>query len=184
VPAIAGTASPEIASNGRQKDKRTDDQGDAILFPLLGKNARDFVGGGLMFLIGLYAIIQGSAYNVGTLTRMGPGFFPVALGVILATCGIALVMIAKLSTPAVDEKRQPREWKAWACILASIMAFIVLGHYGGLVPATFAIVFIAALGDRQNTLKGILTLSLIMVAIAIVVFWWALKLQFPLFAWN
>ena len=31
------------------------------------------------------------------------------------------------------------------------MTFILLGKYGGLVPATFALVFISAMGDRQHT---------------------------------
>ncbi len=150
---------------------------------VIGKNSKDVIGGCLMFLLGLYAMIQGTAYNVGSLTRMGPGFFPVSLGVIMASCGIVLIVMAKLSAPR-ETKSHPLEWKAWACILGSIVAFIVLGQYGGLVPATFAVVFISALGDRQNTLKGIVLLSLAMVAIAIVVFWWALKMQFPLFTWG
>ncbi|MEJ0045599.1 MAG: hypothetical protein WDN04_05275 [Rhodospirillales bacterium] len=47
------------------------------------------------------------------------------------------------------EKLAP-EWRGWICIVASVLAFVVLGKYGGLLPATFAIVFIAALGDRDN----------------------------------
>ena len=64
------------------------------------------------------------------------------------------------------------------------VAFIVLGKYGGLLPATFAITFISALGDRQNTIVKALILSLAMVAIALVVFWWALQMQFPLIRWG
>ncbi|MCJ9713295.1 tripartite tricarboxylate transporter TctB family protein, partial [Bordetella hinzii] len=51
-------------------------------------------------------------------------------------------------------------------------------------PATFAIVFISALGDRTNTLKQALLLSVSMCVIAVVVFWWALQLQLPLFRWG
>ncbi|AHV93335.1 tripartite tricarboxylate transporter TctB family protein [Bordetella holmesii ATCC 51541] len=70
------------------------------------------------------------------------------------------------------------------CILLGILAFLLLGEWGGLLPATFAIVFISALGDRTNTLKQALFLSLSMCAIAVVVFWWALQLQLPLFRWG
>ena len=38
----------------------------------------------------------------------------------------------------------------------------MLGQWGGLVPATFAVVFIAALGDRQNTLLGSAVLGVVM----------------------
>jgi high-affinity Fe2+/Pb2+ permease len=64
------------------------------------------------------------------------------------------------------------------------VAFIVLGEYGGLVPATFAIVFISALGDRNNSLKQAFWLSAGMVVIAVVIFWWALQMQFDLFRWG
>ena len=70
------------------------------------------------------------------------------------------------------------------CIVLSIVAFIVFGTYGGLLPATFAVVFISALGDRQNTLKSAFVLAVAMSIISVVIFWWALKLQFPLFTWG
>ena len=44
--------------------------------------------------------------------------------------------------------------------------------------------FISALGDRDNTLTEAVLLSLAMSFIAVVVFWWALKLQLPLFQWG
>ena len=69
------------------------------------------------------------------------------------------------------------------CILLGILAFLGLGHYGGLLPATFAIVFISA-GDRNNTVKQALVLALGMSVVAVVVFWWALQLQLPLFRWG
>jgi len=38
------------------------------------------------------------------------------------------------------------EWRAWLCILAGPILFIILGSLGGLLPATFACVFVSALG--------------------------------------
>ena len=37
---------------------------------------KDYYGGALMILIGLAAVYQGTRYQLGTLARMGPGFFP------------------------------------------------------------------------------------------------------------
>ena len=39
-------------------------------------NRKDYYGGALMVLIGLGAIYGGSDYHIGTLSHMGPGFFP------------------------------------------------------------------------------------------------------------
>ncbi|MCR2752415.1 tripartite tricarboxylate transporter TctB family protein, partial [Salmonella enterica] len=64
------------------------------------------------------------------------------------------------------------DFRGSACILLGTLAFLLLGHYGGLLPATFAIVFISALGDRKNTVKQAFVLSLGMSVIAVVVFWW------------
>jgi len=137
-----------------------------------------------MFVIGLGAILQGRTYSMGTLSRMGPGFFPVSLGVILALAGAAIALTARFAEREAEEKALPPEWRGWFCISLSILAFVVLGKYGGLVPATFAIVFISALGDRQNTVKSALLLAAAIVAICLVVFWWALQMQFPLFGWG
>lgn len=151
---------------------------------LVDKSNRDYYGGALMFLLGLGAILQGRTYSIGTLSRMGPGFFPVALGVILALAGAAIAISARFAERESEDKALPPEWRGWACISLSIVAFVVLGKYGGLVPATFAIVFISALGDRENTVKGALVLALAIIVICLVVFWWALRMQFPLFGWG
>lgn len=145
---------------------------------------KEYVGGALMMLIGVGSIIEGKQYALGTLARMGPGFFPVALGAILALTGLAIIATARFSAIDIEEQALPPEWRGWFCICASIIAFVVLGKYGGMVPAAFAIVFISALADRENTLIGAAILALGIIAVCIVVFWWALQMQFALFAWG
>lgn len=148
-----------------------------------GINRKDLIGGGLMLLLGIGAAAQASQYHIGSLQEMGPGYFPLALGIILAVTGVA-IMLAGLRTaiiaPAVKLKR---EWRGWFCICASMIVFAVLGHYGGLLPATFACVFVAALGDRKNSLLAALVLAATMTLVCLVVFWWLLKVQLPLFGW-
>jgi len=152
---------------------------------LITQYNRDYYGGALMIFLGLWAAIQGRTYAVGTLSHMGPGFFPTALGVILAGLGIAIALGARRAPKdAPGEKPLPPEWRGWICIIASVVAFIVIAKWGGFVPATFAITFISAMGDRENTVLEAAILSAAMVAICIVVFWWALKMPFPLFGWG
>lgn len=145
---------------------------------------KDVWGGAMMSVLGIVVAVQGATYSIGTLSRMGPGYFPVALGVILFLSGVAIGIKGYLTTPESHEKPPPPEWKAWFLISLSVIAFVVLAEYLGLVPATFAVVFISALGDRQNSLKNVTVLAAAMVVVCVVVFWWALQLQFPLFNWG
>ena len=159
------------------------------MYAFLSKYNKDFYGGGLMFVLGTGAIWQGLSYQVGSLRKMGPGFFPVALGAILALMGIVMLVNGKRAAPSSAElqglkNQSSYEWRGWICIASGIVAFIVLGKYGGLLPASFAIVFISALGDRENTIKSTLVLSLAIVLVCVIVFWWALQMQFPLFRWG
>lgn len=146
-------------------------------------NRKDLMGGGLMLLLGIGAAVQASQYHIGSLQRMGPGYFPLALGIILAVTGVA-IMLAGLRTGATAPvvKRRP-EWRGWFCICASMVVFAVVGNYGGLLPATFACVFVAALGDRKNSVLASLVLAATMTVVCLIVFWWLLKVQLPLFGW-
>jgi hypothetical protein len=158
----------------------------------LSGRRRDYYGGALMVLLGLGAVVIGRDYKIGSLTQMGSGFFPVALGVILVLIGIAIAATAgqptggrpTLHEGATPEAGQGPEWRGWFCILAGVLAFIILGQWGGLVIATFAVTFISALGDRDNSLVAALALAIAITIVSVVVFWWALQIQFPLFSWG
>lgn len=148
---------------------------------------RDYYGGGLMILVGLAAAAIGSTYSLGSLERMGPGYFPVGIGVLLVLTGAAIMIGARLQqapAPAVRRDTPPAEWRGWSCIVGGLVAFIVLGRYGGFVPATAAVVFISAMGDRSNRRRDAALLALAMVTVLVLVFWWALKMTFPLFGWG
>nr|WP_251031590.1 tripartite tricarboxylate transporter TctB family protein [Paraburkholderia strydomiana] len=144
-----------------------------------------------MILIGAGAAQQGITYSLGTLAAPGPGLFPGALGVLLMLVGLVIAVTGRGKPAAHDgadiapvEPAPKAEWRGWLCIVLSIIAFIVLGGHGGLVPASFAVAFIAALGDRDNTLLSACVLGVAMVVVSVVVFWWLLQLQLPLFQWS
>jgi sulfite exporter TauE/SafE len=155
-----------------------------------GGYRRDYYGGALMILIGLGAAFEGKSYDVGSLTQMGPGFFPVVLGVLLVVLGIAIAATARrpaVSSSILEEVKQEDtklDVRGGVCIISSIIAFVVLGKWGGLIPASFAITFISALGDKENSWLGAIALASLMTVLCVVIFWWALKLQFPLFTWG
>ena len=132
----------------------------------------------------------GLGYEVGTLDRMGAGFMPVAFGVLMLLAGVAIWVTAPSQPKAVLVEVESAiapdlpEWRGWICIIAGVMAFIVLGNYGGLIPATFAAVFISALGDRRNTLLGAAGLAALVDVFGVAVFHFGLQIQLPLFQWG
>jgi hypothetical protein len=143
-------------------------------------NRRDFYAGGLMILIGLGAALEGQRYNIGTMRQMGPGFFPVALGVVLVLIGI---LIAGTSLGGSDDgdhvfPAKP-DWRGWLCIIAGPLLFILFGKFGGLAPATFACVFVSAMGDRTSTWKSAFTLAAAITVFGVLLFSYVLKVPFP-----
>ncbi len=147
---------------------------------------REVWAAGTMIVLGLGAIAQASTYNIGSLARMGPGMFPAILGVLLVLLGLIIARMAAAPAAADDdaEDEPPPDWRGWGCIIGGLMAFILVGKYGGLVPATFALVFISAMGDRQHTPRSAALLALGVTVLGVAVFSWALQLQFPLFRWG
>lgn len=149
---------------------------------------KDYYGGALLVLVGLATVVASTHYHIGELARMGPGFFPCAIGVLLAITGILVALNAE-DTPdesgaLVGHAHGMPDMRGAICIVVATLAFLFFGEYTGLLPATFAITFISALGDRGNTVKQAFILSIAMCVIAIGVFWWALQLQLPLVKWG
>lgn len=142
---------------------------------------RDYYAGALVMLLGAGAAVIGSHYEIGSLRRMGPGFFPTALGILLALIGVVIAGTASLA-PANDAEHAPRpDWRGWFCIVAGAGLFIGLAASAGLVPATLACVFVAALGDRNNRWIEALLLAIGITIFGTVLFYYVLRIQIPLF---
>lgn len=156
------------------------------------KISKDHLGALMLLGLGAAVVAVGIGYRIGTLNRAGAGFVPVVLGVLMMAVGILigitsaggrLEMVNPLPGHEKHGDRGP-DWRGWGCILGGVLAFVVLGHWGGLVPATFFAVFVSALGDRDNTLKGAATLSAMLTVFCVIVFHYGLTLQLPLFQWG
>ena len=58
------------------------------------RHPKDFYAGLLFIAFGIAAIVIGSNYALGTAARMGPGYFPRILGILLVTLGAILALRA------------------------------------------------------------------------------------------
>src|SRR5665213_504147 len=145
---------------------------------------KDVQAGVVIALIGSGFAARSAHYRIGTLLEMGPGYFPAALGIVFALVGIAIAIQGYVKSSVELRERRLPEWRAWLLIIAAVVAFIVVGERLGLAAAAFSIVFISAFADRKNTWRSATVLAVVMVVVSTLVFWWGLKLQFPLWQWG
>ena len=158
----------------------------------MDKSTKDRVGGALLLATGLAVVAAGARYGLGSLRQMGSGYFPAVLGALMALIGAALLASARRGPGAADPAPLPEmahlagpvvQWRGWLCIVGGVAAFVVLGEHGGLVPASFVSVFVAAIGDRGNSWRAAAALAAVMTVLGVVVFHFGLHLLLPLFAW-
>lgn len=107
-------------------------------------------------LIGLAALYIASDYRMGTLRRMGAGFVPVSLGVIMTGLGILLIF-ESLRAP---RSHVPGRIRSFALIIGGIFLWSQTIDRLGFVPATFLLVAACALAERGTTLRALVLLSL------------------------
>lgn len=151
---------------------------------------KDYYGGALLMIVGIAAAYAAVSYRIGSLSAMGPGYFPFALGILTAIIGALIAITAigdkdngKQQAANVGHGHGMPDLRGTVCIVLATVAFYFIGDWFGLLPATFAITFLSAIGDRDNTWKEALILSIVMMLVAWIVFYWALKLQMPLYKW-
>lgn len=149
---------------------------------------RDISAGGLCLALGAATVAEAWRYPLGAMREVGPGLFPLALGVLLACVGI-LIALGGLAGPgrvtateaadAQDAHQRP-EWAGWLCIVAGVALFIGLARPAGLVVAGFVSTFVWAAGDRQATWRGALILAAIIAAFGALLFGVLLGVSLPL----
>lgn len=145
--------------------------------------SKDYAAGALIACIGAFAVLQGQSYRMGELTRVGSGFFPVVIGVLMILVGALIAGSASYGATEAGPTPRPADWRGRGCVLAGPVMFILGGAYLGLAPATFACVFVSALGDRTATLRSAAALAAIITVVGIVLFVYILQVPFPILRW-
>lgn len=135
--------------------------------PLL--HDKDFWSGLLFAAFGAAALLFGRDYPMGTPVRMGPGFFPLALGGLLLLIGLVLVVKAVLRGRGAEGRggfgalRGPGGWARWRaafCLTAAVLVFALAVRPLGFVLATFLTIIVAAAAGpgfhwRETPLLGL-----------------------------
>jgi len=118
---------------------------------------------------------------------MGPGYFPLMLGVLLALIGAVVAFKALVIETEDGDKIGKWIWRPVGYIVAANLAFgVLLGGLPsihlpamGMVIAIIALTLISAKAGTEFILKEILILSALLVVGSYVTFILLLKLQIP-----
>jgi hypothetical protein len=151
------------------------------------KSQKDFFSGLMFTVVGASFAYGATNYSIGSGGRMGPGYFPLLLGVILAILGSAIMFKALVVETQDGEKIGQWAWKPLFFIIAANLLFgILLGGLPsmgipamGLVAAIFGVTIVASLAGDTFNLKEVLILSVVLSIGSYLAFIMLLKLQFP-----
>jgi len=150
------------------------------------KSQKDFFSGLMFMTVGGAFAWGATSYTVGQSSRMGPGYFPLLLGVVLALIGAFILFESMVVDTEDGEKVGSIAWKPLGYIIGSNLAFgILLGGLPsigipamGLIVAIFALVFIASAAGDEFIVKEVTILSVVLAVLSYLAFIKLLKLQF------
>ena len=143
------------------------------------KNPKDFWAGVMFTAMGaaFAIIVKVYEYPMGTASRMGAGYFPFLLGVVMAVLGIIIIAQALLTSGGPVSKFA---WRPLFWVLGAFVIFGLTAKFLGLVIAILLLVVISSYGGHEHRWKEAIISSIILAASSIAVFVYGLKLPFPI----
>jgi hypothetical protein len=140
------------------------------------RSPRDFWAGLLFVGIAAMFIALASQYRFGEAHRMGPGYFPIMIGALLAILGAVVAGRALAFDGPPLPHFNPRP------LLVTLVAVVLFGlaiERLGLAAAIAVLVMVAAFADRDVRLLPSLVLALVLIVFSVATFVWLLGLPLP-----
>lgn len=143
---------------------------------------RDFIAGSLFIAFGVAAAGGALRYPLGTAMRMGPGYFPLLLGGLLALLGLTIALAALRVVPdgeGADDGRVERiSFKPVLLVAVGVLLFALTVNALGLVLATVALVVVSGIAHHETRWREVAVLAAGLAAFAVGVFFYGLGLPF------
>lgn len=151
------------------------------------KSQKDFFSGLMFIVVGAAFALGASSYSIGTGARMGPGYFPLVLGVLLAIIGIAVTFTSLVVETEDGDKVGKFAWKPLFFIITANLVFGAciggLPMIGlkplGLIVGIYLLTYIASHAGDEHKFKEVAVLATVLALLSYVAFIVLLKLQFP-----
>jgi hypothetical protein len=141
------------------------------------RNPKDFWSGVLFIVFGGGACLIALGYTMGTAARMGPGYFPRTLGLLLAALGAGLVL---RSLRTRGERIAFPSFRPLVIVLASVLLFGLVVVPGGLVFATVLLVLVASLASYDYRARESVIAAIALAIFVVVTFRYGLGILLPI----
>jgi hypothetical protein len=141
------------------------------------RNPKDFWSGALFIAVGIAAIVLGSHYALGTAARMGPGYFPRILGILLIALGAILALRA---TRTRGDPIARVHWRPTLIVLGSVVLFGAIVRPLGVALSTVILIVTSSAASREFRPREALIAGVVLAALAVGVFVVGLQLQLPI----
>ncbi len=153
------------------------------------KNSKDFYSGLLFMVVGVGFAWGATDYQIGVASEMGPGYFPLMLGILLAVVGLAVLFQSLAVEAEGGDLIGSIAWKPVCFITLANLAFgasvgglpSIGVPYMGLMAAIVAATFIASYASDEFRVKEVFILAIVLAALSYTIFTWLLNLRIP--AW-
>jgi len=151
------------------------------------KSQKDFFSGLMFMVLGAAFAWGATKYSIGTGARMGPGYFPLMLGVLLAILGAVVAFNGLVIERVGGDKVGKWAWKPLCYIIGANLIFgVCLGGLPsiglkslGLIVGIYALTFVASMAEPGWKVKNTFFLGTALAVISYLAFIKLLKLQFP-----
>ena len=143
------------------------------------RNKQNFWSGVMFIVLGLAFAWKSTEYSMGTAARMGPGYFPFWLGIIMAILG-AIILLSSLHKKAEETVITKFDFKSVAIITASVVVFAFLLQPAGLIISMIVLVIISALAAHDHSWKVTIANAIFLTVLCYLSFVVGLKLVFPI----
>lgn len=141
------------------------------------RDVHDLWWGGILALLGLaVAIYAALSYDIGTLRQMGPGFFPLVLGSLLAVLGVLILLPALVR----ESEKRPLAWREMLAVSASLLVFgMLLDRFGIALTTPLAVLLATSVAPHKGVVWRLM-LAAIITVVTWAVFVLALKMPLPI----
>jgi Tripartite tricarboxylate transporter TctB family len=139
---------------------------------------KDILAGSVFIVFGVAFAAIALTYDVGTTFDMGPGYFPLALGGILALLGILIIGKGFIAGEGQPIGHIP--WRSVILITAAILFFALTVRGLGLVPALLVTVALAGFAEPRAGVLWPIAIAIGLTVLSVLIFVVGLQLRLPL----